>query len=212
MDLLKAGVCNLQRHVSNAKSYGVGVVVAINRFLGDTDAEFDVVKAAALEAGADAAVIAEHWAKGGEGARELGEEVIKACEKTRSQESSTFKFLYDVNLPIKEKIEAIAKTYGAAGVEYTDTANEQIERYTSQGFGNLPICMAKTHLSFSADANMKGAPTGFTIPIREVRASVGAGFLYPLVGTMSTMPGLPTRPCIYDVDIDFDTGKVVGLF
>jgi len=123
------------------------------------------------------------------------------------------RFLYDLQQSIEEKIEIIAKeVYGADGIELSPTAREQIERYKAQGFNDLPICMAKTHLSLSHDASLKGAPTGFTVPIREVRASVGAGFLYPLVGTMSTMPGLPTRPCIYDIDLNLETGNVEGLF
>ena len=126
---------------------------------------------------------------------------------------SNFKFLYDLDLPIATKIETIAKEiYGADGIEVSEEAQAKIERYTKQGFSNLPICMAKTHLSFSSDPSKKGAPTGFKIPIRDIRASVGAGFLYPLVGTMSTMPGLPTRPCIYDIDLDLENEQVLGLF
>jgi len=138
----------------------------------------------------------------------LAEAVLAACEKPVD-----FKFLYPLDSSIKEKIEKIAKDiYGADGVEYSPEAEKKIETYTRQGFAGLPICMAKTHLSLSADPTKKGVPTGFTIPIRDVRASVGAGFLYPLVGTMSTMPGLPTRPCFYDIDLDLVTGKVLGLF
>jgi formyltetrahydrofolate synthetase len=134
--------------------------------------------------------------------------VVKAAEKP-----SNFKFLYDVNSPLKEKIETIAReVYGADGVDYLPEAEARIEEYSRLGFGNLPICMAKTHLSLSHDPSLKGVPTGFRIPIRDVRASVGAGFIYPILGTMSTMPGLPTRPAFYDVDIDKETGRVVGLF
>jgi formyltetrahydrofolate synthetase len=139
---------------------------------------------------------------------ELGKAVMAACEKP-----SDFKFLYPLDISIKEKIETIAKEiYGADGVEYSEKAEEQIADYNRLGFDKLPMCMAKTHLSLSHDPNLKGKPEGFTLPIREIRASVGAGFLYPLVGTMSTMPGLPTRPSFYDVDLDLETGKVVGLF
>lgn len=131
----------------------------------------------------------------------------RACQKPVD-----FKFLYPLELSIKEKIEKIAKEiYGADGVSYEPLAEKKIEQYTRQGFGNLPICMAKTHLSLSHDPTKKGVPTGFILPIRDVRASVGAGFIYPLVGTMSTMPGLPTRPCFYEIDIDLKTGKILGL-
>jgi formyltetrahydrofolate synthetase len=134
--------------------------------------------------------------------------VIKASHKP-----SQFKFLYPLDLPIKAKIEIIAgEIYGADGVDYSPEAEERIAAYTRLGFDQLPICMAKTHLSLSHDANLKGVPKGFRIPVRDVRASVGAGFLYPLLGKMSTMPGLPTRPAFFDVDLDLETGRVVGLF
>ena len=124
-----------------------------------------------------------------------------------------FKFLYPLDIPIKEKIETICKEiYGADGVEYTPEAEKKIETYTRLGFDNLPLCMARTHLSLSHDPALKGVPKGFRVPIRDIRASVGAGFLYPLVGAMSTMPGLPTRPVYYDVDLDLETGRVLGLF
>ncbi len=208
LELLEAGCSNLNKHIANAISYGVPVVVAINRFKDDTDAEVEVVRKAALAAGAEDAVMSNHWAEGGKGSVALGEAVIKAAQKP-----SDFKFLYDVEASIKEKIETIAKKmYGAAGVEYSEKAEQQIATYTRLGFDNLPICMAKTHLSMSHDASLKGAPTGFTVPVREIRASVGAGFLYPLLGAMSTMPGLPTRPAFYDIDLDLETGKVIGLF
>ncbi|GMH41033.1 hypothetical protein BSKO_08943 [Bryopsis sp. KO-2023] len=206
-DLVKAGCCNLQRHISNAKKYGVPVVVAVNRFITDTDAELKVVLDSALEAGAEGAVVCEHWEKGGEGAVELGKAVMAACEK-----KSDFKFLYDLDISIKAKIETIAKEmYSAGSVEYLPEAERQIEQFTKMGYNHLPICMAKTQYSFSADPSAKGAPSGFVLPIREVRASVGAGFLFPLVGDMNTMPGLPTRPCFYEIDIDPETGGVVGL-
>ncbi|KAI8890066.1 formate-tetrahydrofolate ligase [Backusella circina FSU 941] len=159
------------------------------------------------EAGADEAVACDHWARGGLGAIDLGNAVIRACDKAKD-----FKFLYDLDLPIEKKIESICKNiYGADGIELSDLAKEKIETYTRQGFNNLPICMAKTQYSFSHDPALKNVPTGFTVPIRDIRASVGAGFLYPLVGSMQTMPGLPTRPCFFDVDLD-DEGNVTGLF
>lgn len=208
LELLEAGCGNMVAHIKNARRYGVPVVVAVNRFHTDTDAEVEVVRQAALAAGAEDAVMSNHWAEGGAGSVELGKAVIAACEKP-----SDFNFLYSLDLSIKEKIETIAKeTYGAAGVEFTPKAEKQIELYNKAGFDKLPICMAKTHLSLSHDPNLKGAPTDFVVPIREIRASVGAGFLYPLVGEMSTMPGLPTRPVFYDVDLDLETGRVIGLF
>ncbi|RMH00628.1 MAG: formate--tetrahydrofolate ligase [Chloroflexi bacterium] len=208
LELLEAGCSNLRAHIRNARQYGVPVVVAINRFQTDTDAEIELVRRIAIEAGAEDAVMTDHWAQGGAGAVALGEAVMAACQKP-----SNFEFLYPLDLSIKEKIEAIAvKTYGAAGVEYSEEAEKKIALYTRNGFDKLPICMAKTHLSLSHDPNLKGAPTGFIVPVRDIRASVGAGFLYPLLGTMSTMPGLPTRPAYYDIDIDLETGQVVGLF
>ena len=207
LELLAEGCSNLKAQIRNAKKFGVPVVVAVNRFHTDTDAEVEVVKAAAEEAGAFDAVMSNHWADGGAGAIELAQAVVNACEG-----ESNFKLLYDSELSIKEKIEIICREiYSAGGVEYSEKAEEQIASYTANGFGNLPMCMAKTHLSISHDASLKGDPSGFIVPIREIRASVGAGFLYPLLGTMSTMPGLPTRPAFFDIDIDPETGKVVGL-
>ena len=208
LELLEKGAENLKVHIKNALKYGVPVVVAVNRFTNDTDAEVELVRKIAIEAGASDAVMSNHWADGGAGAVELGKAVIAAAEKP-----SNFKFLYDLDLPIKTKIETIAKEiYGAASVTYSELAEKQIQTYTEKGFDKLPICMAKTHLSLSTDPKLKGAPTGFNVEVREVRASVGAGFIFPLLGEMSTMPGLPTRPVFYDVDLDLETGKVVGLF
>lgn len=208
LELLKAGLPNLERHIQNALKFGVNVVVAVNSFATDTPAEVEMIREAALKMGAMDAVVSTHWADGGKGAKALAEAVIKA-----SKMPSKFKFLYPLEESIKEKIETIAKEiYRADGVDYTPEAEEQIERYTRLGFDKLPICMAKTHLSFTTDATQKGAPTGFRIKVREIRASVGAGFLYPILGDMRTMPGLPTRPVFYDVDLDLKTGKVVGLF
>ncbi len=208
LDLLAKGVCNMERHIKNALKFGVNVVVAVNSFATDTPAEVELVRKAAIEAGAMDAVVSTHWMEGGKGAMALAEAVIKACENP-----TAFKFLYPLELSIKEKIEIICKEiYGASGVDYSPEAEKKIELYTKLGFDKLPMNMAKTHLSFSHDASIKGAPTGFRVPIRDVRASVGAGFLYPLLGEMRTMPGLPTRPVFYDVDLDLETGRVVGLF
>jgi formyltetrahydrofolate synthetase len=207
LELLEAGCSNLVVHVRNARRFGVPVVVAINRFHTDTDAEVELVRRRAIEAGAHDAAASNHWADGGAGSVALGEAVIAACEQP-----SNFDFLYSLEKSIKEKIETIVtEIYGGAGVEFSPKAEEQIAAYTRAGFDKLPICMAKTHLSISHDAELKGAPTGFTVPVREIRASVGAGFLYPLLGTMSTMPGLSARPAFFDIDIDPETGKVIGL-
>jgi formyltetrahydrofolate synthetase len=208
LELVRKGVGNMQVHIRNALRFGVPVVVAINRFESDTQAEIEIVREAALEAGAEDAVMCDNWARGGAGAVELAQAVIAACEKP-----SNFRFLYPLEWSIKEKIEAIAtQIYGADGVDYSPEAEAKIELYTRLGFDKLPICMAKTHLSLSHDPEWKGVPTGFRLPVRDIRASVGAGFLYPLCGTMRTMPGLPTRPAFYDVDLDLTTGRVVGLF
>jgi formyltetrahydrofolate synthetase len=209
-DLVEKGCANLVQHVQNAKKFGVAVVVAVNQFATDTMAEIEIVKMAALAAGADDAVLANHWAQGGAGAKDLALAVQKACANSKPE---NFKFLYDVHLPIKDKIAAICREiYRADGVDYSEMAERQIAQYEKAGFGNLPICIAKTQYSFSCDANAKGVPTGFRVPVREIRGCVGAGFLYPICGTIMTVPGLPTRPGFYDVDIDVDTGRVIGLF
>jgi formate--tetrahydrofolate ligase len=201
------GGANLAKHVENMKLFGVPAVVAINRFESDSPEEIAAVRKAALEAGALAAVPVEVWAKGGEGGLELGEAVLKACEIP-----SRFKPLYELDRSIEEKIETIAtKVYGAAGVSYSDRAKERIAFLRREGFEGLPICMAKTPLSLSHDPKLKGRPTGFTMPIEEVRIAAGAGFIYPLVGSIMTMPGLPPKPAAETIDLD-DAGLVHGLF
>jgi formyltetrahydrofolate synthetase len=207
--LLEAGLMNMIQHIENARKFGVPVVVAANRFTSDTDKEIEVVKKAAVEAGAEGAFLSDVWAKGGEGGAELAEAVVSACEKS---DPKKFKFLYPDEMSIKEKIETIAREiYRAGDVTYTPEAEARIKLFTDMGLSHLPLCMAKTHLSFTHDWNIKGAPRGWTLPITDVRASVGAGFLFPLCGTMRTMPGLPTRPVFTDIDIDPETGKVLGL-
>jgi methylenetetrahydrofolate dehydrogenase (NADP+)/methenyltetrahydrofolate cyclohydrolase/formyltetrahydrofolate synthetase/formate--tetrahydrofolate ligase len=207
LPLIETGLANMLVHIRNAKRFGVPVVVAVNRFKDDTDAEVALVKEAALEAGAETTAMSDHWTHGGDGALELAEAVIAACEKP-----SNFEFLYPLDLTIKEKIEIIARDiYSAADVVYEPLAERQIKSYEENNFGGLPMCMAKTHLSISHDPKLKNAPSGFTLPVREVRASVGAGFIYPLIGQMRTMPGLPSKPAYMNVDID-ENGEVVGLF
>jgi methylenetetrahydrofolate dehydrogenase (NADP+)/methenyltetrahydrofolate cyclohydrolase/formyltetrahydrofolate synthetase len=207
LELLEKGLPNLLQHVENALKFGVPVVVAINRFITDTDAEIELVRKRAKETGAEDAVVSEVWKKGGEGGAALAEAVVKACEKP-----SNFKFLYSDDMSIKEKIETVAREiYRADGVDYTPEAESRIRLFTDMGLSHLPLCMAKTHLSFTHDPAIKGTPRGWRLPITDVRASVGAGFLFPLCGTMRTMPGLPTRPVFTDIDLDLETGRVLGL-
>lgn len=206
-DEVYEGAANLRKHIQNIRKHGVSPVVCINHFSSDFDSEVEAVRRVAEEEGARCAV-STHWAEGGPGAVELAKAVVEAAE-----EPTDFNFLYELDQPIKAKIETIAREiYGAAGVSYEAEAESQIRQYEASGFGKLPICMAKTHLSLSHDPSLKGAPTGFTVPIREVRASVGAGFIYPLLGQMRTMPGLSSSPAAERVDMDFETGQVVGLF
>jgi formyltetrahydrofolate synthetase len=208
LPLLEKGCANLVAHIENVRRFGVPVVVAINQFRYDTPAEVELIRRIAVESGAEDAVPASHWANGGDGAVKLAEAVVAACEKP-----SDFRFLYPLEWSIKQKIEKIAtEIYGAGSVSYTPEAEAKIELYTRLGFDKLPLNMAKTHLSLSHDPAVKGRPRGYVFPVRDIRASVGAGFLYPLCGEMRTMPGLPTRPVFYDVDLDLETGRVVGLF
>ncbi len=201
------GCANLDKQIENARLFGVPVVVAVNTFPSDTPAEIALIRERALAAGAEGAYVSEVWARGGAGGEALARAVLAAAEKPKR-----FRFLYELDRPIKEKIETIAtKIYGADGVDYLPAAEQQIRKYTDLGYGGLPICMAKTHLSISHDPKLVGRPQGFRVPIREVRASMGAGFLYPLLGEMRTMPGLPSEPNTWKIDLDED-GNVVGLF
>ncbi|MBI2939188.1 MAG: formate--tetrahydrofolate ligase [Chloroflexi bacterium] len=206
LEALDRGCANLAKHIDNVRAFGLPAVVAINRFATDTDREIELVRQRALEAGAEGAYLCEGWAKGGAGATELARAVAAAAEKP-----SQFRFLYPLEASLKEKIEAIATTiYGADGVDYTPLADKQLKAFTDMGYGNLPVCVAKTHLSLSHDASLRGRPRGFRVTVREVRASVGAGFIYPLLGEITTMPGLPSVPCACRIDID-EQGRVVGL-
>jgi len=204
---VEAGAANLRKQIENIKIHGVTPVVAINAFETDHPEEIEAIKRLSIEAGALGAAVSRHWAEGGKGAIELAEMVVAAAN-----EPSEFRFLYNLDQPITSKIETIAtRIYGAKDVSYSVLAAHQIAEYEANGFGNLPICMAKTHLSLSHDSSLKGAPTGFTLPVREVRASVGAGFIYPICGDMRTMPALPEHPAAEKVDID-EVGNIVGLF
>jgi len=204
---LEAGCVNLEKQIENVGLFGVPAVVAINRFTTDTEAELALVKEKAKASGARAAVVSEVWARGGAGGAELAEAVVEAA-----QSKSRFRFLYDLDMPIKAKIELIAKkVYGAAGVDFLPLAAQKIKKFAEQGYGGLPVCMAKTHLSLSHDPTVKGRPTGFTVPVRDVRVSAGAGFIYPICGEITTIAGLPTHPAGEAVDID-ERGEIVGLF
>ena len=206
VEAVKAGLCNLAAHVENMKKYGVPVVVAINHFLTDSDEEVEVLENYCRENDVEFA-LSDVFAKGGEGGIELAHKVVKACEKP-----ANFAPIYDVNLPIKEKIETIAKTiYGADGVTYSSEANKAIAEIEKLGKDKLPICMAKTQYSLSDDATKLGRPTGFKINIRDVKLSAGAGFIVALSGAIMTMPGLGKEPAAYRIDIDAD-GNIHGLF
>ncbi|KAG5439029.1 hypothetical protein PCANB_002361 [Pneumocystis canis] len=209
LELVRKGCSNMIKHIQNIKKYGVPVVVAINKFQTDTLAEIDIIRNEALKAGAVDVVASNHWALGGLGSIELANSVQYACQNA----PKNFRFLYDLNLSITEKIEIISKEiYGADGIELSKLAEEKIEKYTKWGFGGLPICIAKTQYSFSHDPKLRGSPTGFVIPVRDIRLNAGAGFITPLLAEIMTIPGLPTRPVYYDVDINSETCEVEGLF
>ena len=204
-DDVRAGAANLIKQIDNVKVHGVSPVVAINAFPDDFESEHQVIREIAESVGARVAVCT-HFADGGAGAVDLAHAVVAACE-----EKTDFQFLYSDSDSLATKIEKVATTiYGASRVEYSDLAVSQLERYEKNGFGNLPVCIAKTHLSISGDPSLKGVPTGHTLQVREVRASVGAGFIYPICGEMRTMPGLGSHPAAMNIDIT-DDGRIVGL-
>ena len=204
-DDVLAGAANLRKQIDNVRIHGVSPVVAINAFPTDHPSEHRAIREVAEQMGARSAVCT-HFADGGRGAVELAEAVAEAAE-----EPSDFRFLYDIDASLRDKIETVARrVYGADGVSYTAVATKQIDTYEAAGFGRLPVCIAKTHLSISSDPALKGAPTGWTLPVREVRASAGAGFVYPICGDMRTMPGLSAQPAAARIDLD-DQGEIVGL-
>lgn len=209
LEALREGMSNLVRHIQNIRKFGVPVVVALNQFDSDTEAELDLVKELATSAGGAAeVVVTSHWAHGGAGATKLGEALIRATEKIPAD----FQFLYPNEMPLKLKIETICKEiYGAGEVSFLNGTEEKLEEMERQGYGEFPICVAKTQYSFSHDPSLRGAPSGFTVPVRDVRVNCGAQFVFPLLGDISTMPGLPTRPAFYRIDIDPETGKICGL-
>jgi formyltetrahydrofolate synthetase len=208
--LLKEGLSNLAAHLGIIRRFGLPALVAINAFPGDTEAEWDLVRSGALKAGAADAVVCRHWAEGGNGAADLAAAVTRAAEARPGPPG--FRFLYREDAPLAEKIETVeGEVYGAAGVDYAPGVREALEKMEDQGFGGLPVCMAKTQYSLSHDPALKGAPSGWRLPVREVRLYAGAGFVCPLCGDVSTMPGLPSRPGFMDIDVD-DEGNVKGLF
>ncbi|MDR2257792.1 MAG: formate--tetrahydrofolate ligase [Treponema sp.] len=211
LELLRAGLANLRAHIGIIRRFGVPAVVAVNAFPADTQAEWDLVREEAIKAGAADAAVSRHWAEGGAGAAELAGAVDRAIEG-RPAGHGGFRFLYPPEASLAEKIETIAlEVYGADGVDYGEGVRESLGRLEDQGFGKLPVCMAKTQYSLSHDPRLKGAPRGWRLPVREVRLAAGAGFVYPLCGDISTMPGLPSRPAFMNIDVD-EEGNVKGLF
>jgi len=206
--LLEKGIGNLIKQISNGLKHGVPVVVAINSFSTDTPAELDLVQRLCVQSGAFRVVVCTHWAKGGAGALDLADAVIDATKS-----ASNFRFLYDLQRPLKDKIRTIAQEmYGAADIKCSELVEERLRVYEERGFGGLPICMAKTQLSLTGNPNIKGSPTGFILDINDITLSAGAGFIVPIVGDITMMPGLPIRPSFYDMDIDAETGMIRGLF
>ena len=207
LELLRKGLVNMVAHIGIIRGYGLPVVVSINAFPTDTEAEHALIHDAALKVGAFDAVVTKGWALGGEGSAELAAAVDRAASLPHES-----KFLYSLNLSLKDKIETIAREiYGAGSVVYTAEAESALEKYTALGYGDLPICMAKTQYSLSHDPSVKGAPKGFEFPVREVRLSAGAGFIVPVTGEITTMPGLPSKPAFIGMDIDTATGRIIGL-
>jgi formate--tetrahydrofolate ligase len=208
VEAVRKGCENLAAQVELVASYGVPVVVAINAFPTDTPAENAAIREVALAAGARDAVVTTNFADGGRGAEALAAAVWDAA----AEDGGGFRLLYPDEMPLREKVETIAtKVYGAAGVDFAPAATKALAEYTALGYGHLPVCMAKTHLSLSHDPSLKGRPTGYRFPVRDVKLAAGAGFIYPLAGDMRTMPGLPSHPAGEKIDIDAD-GNVVGLF
>jgi formyltetrahydrofolate synthetase len=212
LELLRAGLSNLLAHIGIARRFGVPVVVAINAFPADTEAEWDLIHDAAIKAGAADAALTRHWAQGGEGAADLARAIEKAAAGKEQNAAGRFRFLYGEDMELAGKIETIAREiYGAEGVDYAPGVRRELENLENGGYGRLPVCMAKTQYSLSHDPALKGAPKGWRLPVREVRLAAGAGFVNPICGDISTMPGLPSRPAFMDIDID-EEGNVRGLF
>ena len=207
LDALKKGLPNLEAHIENMKQFGVPVVVALNRFVDDTDAELEIVETAVKKLGARLS-LAEVWAKGGDGALDLADQVVDMID----HEKCDYHTLYDLEMPLKDKISTIAtRVYGADGVDFEPKAAKMLKDLEAMGYGKMPVCMAKTQMSLSDDATVKGRPKGFKVTVREIRLSAGAGFVVAICGAIMTMPGLPKSPAAERIDVD-DDGKIVGLF
>lgn len=207
LEALKKGICNLEKHIENLQKYGVPIVVTLNSFLTDTEAEYEYIRNFCEERGCEFA-LSKVWEHGGEGGLELADKVLKTLET----KPSSFQTLYPDDMPLKEKIHTVAtEIYGADGVSYTPAAGKMLEKLTALGFGNLPVCIAKTQYSLSDDQHKQGRPTGFTVQVRDVYVSAGAGFVVVLTGAIMTMPGLSKTPAAYGIDVDED-GKITGLF
>lgn len=207
LDALKKGICNLEKHIENLQKYQVPIVVTLNAFLSDTQAEYEYIRSFCEEKGC-AFALSQVWEKGGEGGIALAEKVLQTLE----EKPSAFQPLYPDDMPLKEKIHTIAtEIYGAAGVSYTPAAEKMLARLTSLGFGSLPVCIAKTQYSLSDDQHKLGRPSGFTVNVRDVYVSAGAGFVVVLTGAIMTMPGLSKTPAAYGIDVD-ETGRITGLF
>ncbi|XP_073994934.1 pug C-1-tetrahydrofolate synthase, cytoplasmic isoform X2 [Rhodnius prolixus] len=208
LDLLQKGLCNLKQHINNGTKFGLAVVVAINAFKTDTSNELELLKKASVQFGAFSAVVADHWSQGGEGALDLADAIIAA-----SKQNMSFRQLYELDLPLLAKAEIVAKEmYGAAQILISDKVVAKIKLFEQQGYGNLPVCISKTALSLSGDPSKKGAPVDFSLLVNDVYLSAGAGFVVFMAGEITRMPGLPTRPCIYDIELDMETGIAQGLF
>ncbi|KAL2313389.1 C-1-tetrahydrofolate synthase, mitochondrial [Schizosaccharomyces pombe] len=208
LDLVKNGCSNMVKHIQNCHKFNIPVVVAINSYKTDSSKEHEIIREAALQAGAVDAVPSDHWAQGGKGAIELAKSVMTACDQSSN---SKFRLLYDSETSIEDKVNVIAKEmYGANGVEFSSLAKERMNTFIKQGFGNLPICMAKTQYSLSHNPEFRNVPKNFTVPIRDMRLNAGAGFIYPLAAEIQTIPGLPTAPAYLNIDI-CENGEIVGL-
>ena len=207
LEALSRGIVNLEKHIESIKEYGLPVIVTLNRFDSDTDKELETVRSFCEERDCNFA-LSEVWAKGGEG----GEELARAVLDTLENKKSDYRPLYDKDLGIRDKIEKIAhRIYGAANVSFADPVKKKMEELSSQGFADLPVCMAKTQYSLSDDPTLLGRPEGFTLNVRDMYVSAGAGFIVALTGNIMTMPGLPKKPAAFDIDVD-ENGKITGLF
>ena len=207
MAALQAGIVNLEKHIENLHKYGVPIVVTLNSFVTDTDAEIAYVQKFCHDMGCEFA-LSKVWEKGGAGGMELAGKVLETLEKKESH----FHVLYKDDISLQEKIEMVAsEIYGAGGVTYTSAAQKQLKKLEEMGFASLPVCMAKTQYSLSDDPSLLGRPVGFMMNVREVYVSAGAGFVVALTGTVMTMPGLPKKPAAYQIDVD-DSGVITGLF